>query len=174
MFEHIMVDLETLSSREDAAILSIGAVRFDLEQLSLGEEFYERVELASCEEKGLRISADTLLWWMEQTPEARKVFIEQPQISLLSALSKFKEFVATNPNSVIWGNGATFDNMILRNAFRACGLSYPVSYRNDLCYRTMRRMFPVIKSEGGVVHNALDDARNQASTLLSIMKNIRS
>jgi hypothetical protein len=39
-FEHVMLDLETLSSGPRAAILSIGAVRFDLEKLELGDELY--------------------------------------------------------------------------------------------------------------------------------------
>lgn len=172
-FEHIMVDLETLSNREDAAIVSIGAVRFDLDRFELGDEFYVWVDGRSCQKVGLRVDFETVCWWMSQGDAARAVFTENKGIHLATALMDLSDFILRVPESAVWGNGSTFDNMILRSAFRACRLAYPVSYKNDLCYRTIRKMFPREKVELGTKHNALDDAKSQALTLIEIVKGFR-
>lgn len=170
-FEHVMVDLETLSAQSDAVILSIGAVRFDLDklQLSHNRDFYVTVNANDCQRRGLQIDYDTVCWWMRQSESARKIF-DLAGIPLDVALLQFAEYVKAVPESIIWGNGATFDNMILRNAFKVAGMvDYPVSYRNDFCFRTLHRLFPVDKvAFSGTQHNALHDARYQAETVLRI------
>ena len=178
--EHIMVDLETLSAREDAAILSIGAVRFDLDELKVGDanqEFYVVVDGADCQRHGLRVDFDTVRWWMTQDKAAQAAAFQRGE-SLEFALVMFDTFVTKVKDSVVWGNGATFDNMILRSAFRACKIPYPVSYRNDLCYRTIRRMFPLTEEEQSplapvVAHKSLDDARSQAQKLVATFCKLR-
>lgn len=190
MFDHVMVDLETLDSRETAVILSIGAVRFSLDPPELATpEFLGLVDAEDCQRYGLTIGADTVRWWMGQSEEARQnLYIAKvphgdcwlAPAPLLMNLFTFNKFVLEVPDTKVWGNGATFDNMILRNAFRACEIKPAWSYRNDLCYRTMRRMFPtnvpLIEKDpaqpNGVQHNALDDARRQAKWLCHIWKQI--
>jgi hypothetical protein len=178
---HIMLDLETLDSGPTAAIVSIGAVRMDFENLALLDDFYRMVDARSCEEYGLKIGADTVLWWLAQSEQAWLALTYPNRLSLPEALGGFSNWAGVSP--VIWGNGATFDNVILRNAYRAARargalVAYPASYRDDLCYRTMRRMFPLKAGapDGnvGVRHNALDDARAQAVTLLAILKGLRN
>ena len=46
--KHIMLDLETMSTASNAAIVAIGAVEFEPETGKLGREFYCNVSLASC------------------------------------------------------------------------------------------------------------------------------
>jgi exodeoxyribonuclease VIII len=70
----------------------------------------------------------------------------------------------------IWGNGASFDNVILANAYRRNDLNIPWKYYNDRCYRTMKSLAPHIKMEReGTHHNALSDAISQANHLIRIM-----
>lgn len=71
---------------------------------------------------------------------------------------------------MIWGNGATFDNMILRNAYLATGQRQPWNFRDDVCFRTVKYLFPLKKEFQGVRHHALDDARNQAKYLIKAVK----
>ena len=186
-FSHIMLDLETLSSQRDAMIVSIGAVRFDLDNFTVAErgsddEFYMIVNLEEKEGYSLRIDTATVKWWMQQDERARAVFKEQGD-KLTTVLSEFNRFVRNNnlpheaaENTLIWGNGATFDNVILRHAYEACGMAYPVGYRNDMCYRTVRKMFAHLNiytpdgPAGVILHNALDDARNQAAKLVRIFQ----
>lgn len=174
LFEHIMLDLETLSAGPRAVILSVGAVRFDVDLMILADkaEFYEVVDGEDCQRHGLEIDYSTVKWWMEQERGATAIF-RLPAKPLAEVLFKFSEYVNRVPGSKIWGNGATFDNIILRNAYAATRLSYPVTYRDDLCYRTLRKLFPGEKAETGVAHNALDDARNQAVTLVNILRTLK-
>lgn len=190
MFDHVMVDLETLDSRETAVILSIGAVRFSLDPPELiTPEFLGLIDAEDCQRYGLTIGANTVRWWMGQSEEARKALyqVKAPYADLTLhpallevALKVFNQFILDVPDTKVWGNGATFDNMILRNAFRACEIKPAWSYRNDLCYRTMKTMFPTSvplieknpAQPSGVPHNALDDARRQAKRLCHIWKQI--
>lgn len=166
--EHVMLDLETMSTRPDAAILAIGAVKFDL--TGLKDEFYEVVSLKSSMDLGLRIEAHSILWWMQQDDEARNAF-KRPVVSLPLALSSFDGFFTIGRDPVIWGNGSDFDNVILANAYRVINKNPPWDYRNNRCYRSARNAYPnVLRQDKGTKHNALDDARNQARHLLSIIR----
>lgn len=180
-----MLDLETLSSKRDALILSIGAVRFDLDTFEVApqgseQEFYSSIDISDAEKQkyGFRIDVDTLRWWMCQSIEAQTVFKVGGK-RITAAFAEFNRFVRqTDPErTMIWGNGATFDNVVLRNAYEACGMQYPVSYKNDMCYRTVRKMFihlGIPDEQAGVAHNALDDARSQATKLVKIFKALKN
>jgi 3' exoribonuclease, RNase T-like len=178
---HIMLDLETLSARNNAYILAIGAVRFDLDNFWVaprgGAEFYKNITIPERLLPSFHIDPETVRWWMRQDDEARSIFY-QPAEEITTALHNFRRFAAgTNPkDTIIWGNGATFDNVILRNAYEACSMIYPVTYKNDLCYRTLLRMFNHILPDTyfvSTMHNALDDARNQAQKLVDTFKALK-
>jgi len=72
--------------------------------------------------------------------------------------------------ATLWGNGSTFDNVILSNAYRAIGVKQPWDFWNDRCYRTLKSLYPHVKLErSGVAHNALDDAKSQAMHAVRII-----
>jgi DNA polymerase III epsilon subunit-like protein len=166
----IMVDLETMGNNPNAAIVAIGAVYFDLETGTLGEEFYCTVNLESSVANGGIIDASTVMWWMKQSDEARKPLVENA-IDIKEALELFREFVTKTPEDKnVWGNGAAFDNVILGSAYTRLGLKKPWSFLNDRCYRTIKSMNKEIKLErSGTHHNALDDAKTQAMHLMKIL-----
>lgn len=165
---NIMLDLETMGTNSNAAIVAIGAVKFGNGQL--GDEFYQVVDLQSCVNVGLTIDPSTVMWWMQQSDEARAQF-NRTAIPIIPALVQFGEWMEYDPDTQMWGNGAAFDNVILANAYRACGLDSPWTFMNDRCYRTMKAMYPSIpKTRIGTYHNALDDAKTQAVHLMEIWK----
>lgn len=171
-----MIDLETMSARSDAAIVSIGAVEFSAEK-GLGEEFYANVDLASAMRCGGRVDGDTILWWLRQSDEARKVLgtAADDIAKVLQDFSGYIRKVSGKSTPVLWGNSCSFDNVILRNAYEGCGLVAPWNYRGDRCYRTMKDMFPEVPpvkalGAGNVAHNALDDAKFQARHLIVLME----
>lgn len=67
----VMLDLETMGQGPDAAIVAIGAVSFDLEAGKLGSEFYTVVDLTSSVEAGGKMDPSTVLWWLQQSEQAR-------------------------------------------------------------------------------------------------------
>lgn len=169
----IMLDLETMGSGSNSAIIAIGAVKFGSK--GLGEEFYQVVDLQSCVNAGLVMDPGTVLWWMKQSEAARKEF-ERKGVKLFEALSAFNEFLGNESESKIrlWGNGADFDNVILANAYRALREPTPWSFWNNRCYRTMKNVFSGVPyTKPAVAHNALEDAKAQALHLVQIMSFIK-
>ncbi|EHZ9774842.1 3'-5' exoribonuclease, partial [Salmonella enterica] len=113
---HLMVDLETMGNGPYAPVISIGAVFFDLKTGETGEDFSVNISLESSMRYRARPDASTILWWMEQGEDARKSLTNDTQ-ELSTALSWLSDFIAkhANPKFVqVWGNGASFDCVILR------------------------------------------------------------
>jgi hypothetical protein len=175
--KNVMFDLETMSSRPNAAILSIGAVEMDLVNLRLGKRFYSTVSLESCLEMGLHKSDDTVKWWEEQSPAAREA-LTVGAIPLCDSLSFLREWLATGISADrdytrVWGCGASFDIVILESAFTACDMQAPWSFRNHMCYRTKKNEHKntvLNRHVATVKHHALDDATVQALHLLDIYR----
>ncbi|WP_250663324.1 3'-5' exonuclease, partial [Escherichia coli] len=69
---HLMVDLETMGNGPYAPVISIGAVFFDPNTGETGEEFSVNISLESSMRYRARPDASTILWWLEQSEEARK------------------------------------------------------------------------------------------------------
>ena len=84
----------------------------------------------------------------------------------------FSRFVAENSSSdpLVWGNGASFDNVILSQMYRRHQIAQPWKWWNDRCYRTTLAGHPPVNLDFvGTKHNALDDAMHQARTLIAIL-----
>ena len=165
----IMLDLETLSSQPDAAIVAIGACTFRADGTITPDEsarrrFYLIVDAASAQQNGGHISASTVAWWMKQSDRARSIFGEHEARHINIAISEFANFCQEFGRDVrVWGNGASFDNVVLRGAYERIGGRAPWAFFNERCYRTLKNLRPdVLMNRSGVHHNALDDAISQA------------
>ena len=168
--KQVMVDLETMGRLPGCAIIAIGAVKFDMSGIDSGQPFYRNVNLKSCMDWGLTIDPDTLMWWLQQSADAREALFRN-QLPLKECLEDFADWMGGD--LPVWGCGAAFDNPILSVAFDKTNVKRPWTYRNDRCYRTMREICPDIEVERvGTYHNALDDAKTQALHLIRILKEL--
>ena len=165
----IMLDLETLGTSERAVILSIGACMFYEDDNGIVDEPFEvHIDPNSCVDAGLVMDASTVMWWMrDERDAARKVLMGHPRVALSDALNRFSAWMGAD--KPVWGNGATFDTVILRNAYAAAGKPAPWSYWNDRCYRTMKARTPFAMQRKGVHHSAMWDAISQAEHLQQII-----
>lgn len=165
----VMLDLETMGNGNRAAIIAIGAVSFTRDGVQ--ERFYQQVRLDSSLAAGLEMDASTVLWWLQQSPEARAAFKNNESAATLGdALDAFSAWYLTYGGDEVWGNGAAFDNTILSAAYRLTGRDQPWKFWNDRCYRTVKSMNPQVKlGRVGTHHNAVDDAQSQAEHLIAIM-----
>lgn len=173
----IMLDLETAATFSDAAILSIGAVKMDLKNKTILDEFYMPVALDSAVAGGGKTDPATLEWWEKQSQEAKDALKDGQDITLV--LSKFSDWVLAPPMNRkdvrMWGNGADFDNVILGNAYRRLGYAYeqlPWSYGGNRCFRTIKSLYSQVElkpTADGVHHHALHDAIYQAKWLFNIL-----
>lgn len=170
MAEHVMIDLETLGTSHDAVILSIGAVKFDPETNTISDRFHVGVEPESCVQWGLRMDPKTVMWWMGFEREAaRNRLVAMQKLDLPTVLEGFQMWYGLQ-SLPTWGNGATFDNVILRTAYEKLEMPCPWQFWDDRCYRTMKNLRPDIKLQRvGVLHDALEDATSQAIHLQQIL-----
>ena len=167
MKTQIMLDLETLGNKPGSVIVAIGAVKFGNGEIL--DSFYERVDAESCVNLGLRMDVSTVLWWMKQNDDARKE-ITQPGGKLSEVLMRFAAWV-NDLGAEVWGNGASFDNVLLSDAYDRAQLPRPWKYYNDRCYRTVKNLRPEVPMiRGGTHHNALDDAKSQATHLTAMIQ----
>lgn len=169
-----MLDHETLGTRADAVILSIGAVKFDLETGVIEDQgFYASISIESNLEYGRRIQEDTLLWWFKQGAEAQGVYHEE-KIALPVALENFSDWVGTD-DYTIWANGPDFDTAMLAHAYSQVQMETPWAFWNSQCVRTYKRLpgaSAVKVPFKGVKHNALADAYHQAELVCAIHKQL--
>ncbi|EEY0493526.1 TPA: 3'-5' exoribonuclease, partial [Escherichia coli O103:H2] len=121
---HLMIDLETMGKNPDAPIISIGAIFFDPQTGEMGPEFSKTIDL---ETAGGVIDRDTIKWWLKQSREAQSAILTD-EIPLDDALLQLREFIDENSGEFfvqVWGNGATFDNVILRRSYERQGIPCP-------------------------------------------------
>lgn len=183
-YVHVMVDLETMGKKNNAPIVAIGAVVFDPSTGSIGESFYKVVCLESSVNWGAVIDPSTVIWWLKQSSEARSAIVNDDAIPLQDALLQFREFVSDNvaggsKKAQVWGNGASFDNSILRSSYDCIAEDYPWEYWNDRDVRTMVELGQAISFDPkttipfeGSRHNALADAIHQARYVSAIWQRI--
>ena len=91
MTVNVMLDLETLSTSTDAAVIAIGAVAFDENAVHTDESFYVAIDLNDAIYHG-HVSGDTLKWWMWQSSEAKKASFEGTT-PVVNALVQFNNFI---------------------------------------------------------------------------------
>ncbi|HIG1204069.1 exonuclease [Klebsiella pneumoniae] len=183
-YVHVMVDLETMGKKNNAPIVAIGAVVFDPATGSIGDSFYKVVCLESSVNWGAVIDPSTVIWWLKQSSEARSAIVNDDAIPLQDALLQFREFVSDNvaggsKKAQVWGNGASFDNSILRSSYDCIAEDYPWEYWNDRDVRTMVELGQTISFDPkttipfeGSRHNALADAIHQARYVSAIWQRI--
>lgn len=170
--KHVMLDLETLGTRADSVIMSVGAVKFDPNTDVISSEgFYASVSVDSNLQAGRQVSEDTLIWWLQQSQAAQKVFHEA-KVPLAIALDDLSTWF-DHGDYQIWSNGADFDVPMLAHAFDTHGVKAPWKFWNSRCFRTMKNLpcaKRALKVENRLKHNALDDAITQAQQLQEIYK----
>jgi exodeoxyribonuclease VIII len=193
-FRHVMLDLETWGKGNAALIVAIGAVLLDPKKPfdeQTYESFYARVDPMSAEKAGLRIDASTVDYWMDaKMDEARKALRSSEAVDFFEAIFGFATWMVGEPQPPgvpykrtrkIWGKGATFDIVIMRNAFIAAQLECPWTYKDERCYRTLEALADHVEwtdmhvKQGNIKipHHALYDATYQANGLLWIAHQLK-
>ena len=175
---HLMIDLETMGKNPDAPIISIGAIFFDPQTGDMGPEFSKTIDLDTA---GGVIDRDVIKWWLKQSREAQSAILTD-EIPLDDALLQLREFIDENSGEFfvqVWGNGANFDNVILRRSYERQGIPCPWRYCNDRDVRTIVELGKAIDFDArtaipfeGERHNALDDARYQAKYVSAIWQKL--
>lgn len=184
-FHHVVIDLETLSLRTDAAIVSIGAVALD-SNLKVCGQFHCHVDIQECLAQGMRVDADTLSWWIAQEEMIRNS-LHTKGFSLDLAIDSFSWWLnigneECDPRSrcQIWANGPEFDCSILKEAFFRIysnqRRSFSIwNYQNVQSIRTLWLLNEKFKlgckyTDDLPKHNALFDAYREALFVRDVLR----
>lgn len=170
--QHIMIDLETFGLKPNSVIVALGATLFDpfttktIDDIKVEHKFYRNIRAESCIDYGMELDMGTVYWWAKQEKAAGAMINHPKPINLDTALEHFSGFVYDHVIDVdavrIWSH-ATFDYVILQNAYEKVGCEWPFKFWNACDIRTLEYVTGMGKPEfEGVPHFALDDACNQA------------
>jgi len=175
---HVMVDLETMGRDSNAVICSIGAVEFDINTGETGREFYRKVDIQSGLEKGLTVNGPTIEWWLMQSEAARMAVAVGNGMNISQMLYEFKLFIEKLGSETvqIWGNGVSFDIVILSESYRHCKLKEPWNFRCERDVRTLVSFAPEVKDhypKFGTEHNPIDDCKYQIGYCTAIWQNLK-
>jgi hypothetical protein len=163
-------DIETLSTKPNALILSIGSLFFNPITGDLGNSFEVTLNPITAP-AGLDIDPGTVLWWMKQDDEARAK-LTGPTTDYRTGIRNFALWLSNQPFQLghIWANSPSFDLVILKASFEACNIPWPFKYYNELDIRTIKQLgWPNGDAPNftkGTKHGALDDAEAQAQLVI--------
>jgi len=168
---HLMLDLETLGTGPNAAVIEIGAVLFEAtgrKKILNNEVFQIFVDPP----ENARFTLGTAKWWFGQSQAARDRFIKAeayPESVAIESLCSWPSVVeglgGWNNLEGVWSHGAVFDQPILESLFQRNGKRLPWSYGLSRDTRTLFSLaggYPSIDTTGFIQHSAVDDCIMQA------------
>lgn len=172
MTTHAMIDLETLSTRPDAVILSLGAIKFNpYTQDDPHDPLYFKVDVDSQTSMGRHVMEDTLDWWTKQPEHIREDALgEDDRMDLnytVNAINKWAVGV-----DIFWCQGPLFDYAILQNLYAQLNRPAPWQY---WAIRDSRTLFSLYRETGIPkvdAHNALADCDYQAKKVQRYYKKL--
>jgi len=173
---HAMIDIETLGRSTDAVITSIGAFKFNpngndgstLPTAAMDRCFHKYVSPESCIRAGMVMDPATIMWWMEQSAEARALLVKGYKSSIELRIALYDLNVFLQDAKQVWAHGTTFDIGILNTAHTLLSRGTPWHYRDIRDTRTLTDLAetksgsPILRTEPIVLHDALYDCIAQA------------
>ena len=162
---HATIDLETVDTRPQSTVLSLGAVKFNpFSGDQPHSEIYFKVSIDDQDRLGRTVSDDTIEWWGKQDPKImEEAFDQKDAITVDEALSRINKFVVGV--DILWGQGYGFDYTIIEDMYRSLGKPIPYNFWQ---VRDSRTLFSLCKDDPrkmlgqNDLHNALADAYYQA------------
>jgi hypothetical protein len=178
--KHIMMDIETLSTNSNGAITTISAVQFNLESGKIGKTFEIAIKLDEQVKQGAVIDTDTVIWWMSQDDEAIKAMLRIKKVTVAKALTDFNNWILDLGKPLndikLWGNGVSFDNVMVRNLYKRSNIDFVLPYWCDNDVRTLVTLANInvrdYKFEG-IKHNGIDDCKHQIKYCHSAYKSLK-
>ncbi len=174
MTTHAMIDIETLGTTPDTAVLTIGGVKFNPNAVNTSyDHFYYRFEIDEQLAQGRTTDERTLEWWGKQDNAVREEALgdgnRTPVLEVLQALNKWCVGIDT-----IWCQGPSFDIVILENMYRQYNHHIPWPFWKIKDSRTLFGIMPKDprKEITFDAHNALEDCKVQARCVQTTLQKL--
>ena len=94
----IMLDIETLSTRPEAVVLTLGAVKFDpwADEVNTETGLYIRIDVDEQLTLNRHVQQDTVDWWGRQPQDVREEALgEQERTSLDASMDQLNKFLVS-------------------------------------------------------------------------------
>lgn len=185
-YGNVMINLETLSTHANAAIIEIGAVEFNKYTGDIGERLNIIINPSDWCKNERHVDGNTVQWWLKQSKQAIERFTTQQKdieyLNLDKALEQLKYFINDCGNYdeeqsvVVWVNGSTMDITILQSAYEHFNMKLPWKYWSVNDVRTIVGLNPLIKENckftEGIKHSAVSDCLHQIKYLTDAIKTL--
>ncbi|HHH1986682.1 TPA: 3'-5' exonuclease [Yersinia enterocolitica] len=181
---NLMIDIETLSQQQNAAIATIAAAFFDPTTGEVGAKFYARLDWEEDIKKGGHFSPNTIKWWLRQSSEARAEIVTDNNEHTCVALTDFYDFIIKHkPENFplyVWAKSPSFDLAIIREAFVRYSISTAVvwKYWDERDVRTVEaigKMLGILpRTKAKPTHHAMNDVHDQILAVSSVMARLDS
>lgn len=160
--KNIIIDIETLGRRNDAAITQVGVViankNFDTIDACLIQ-----IDPQAWNTCNRTFTGETLLWWINQknTPISEKATHNYKD--LIKQLNYIFKLYNTD-DSIVWTKG-TMDLFCIKDLYEFFNMETPWKFWQPRDIRTAKEFIKDWKTAGNNTHNALDDAIIQLTEL---------
>lgn len=195
-FSDVMIDIETLGTSPNAAIVQIAAVRFDpwTRRISSPEgafNFHARLTGDPLIDGDLEWS--TVQWWLRQSKEAQQRVFQPttpPKDHIGMRVMALVAWLGEMPFKRVWASGPQFDLVLLKRTFERTIQAlprfqideplrpWPISYKVERDFRTLREVGYLLgvpePVRVGVAHDALDDCFHQVAWAIEILNAVNA
>jgi hypothetical protein len=161
----LMIDLESLSTEEDAVLVQIAWVVFDSKTFEVINRHVFHPNIQQQITLGRDVSASTLKWWMGQDDKAKQIFSVAGTATPDSVKYTLQQVLSDYNIQEVWSMGPLFDVLALSSF---CGEVYTELF-NFGAIRDVRTVREIARSDGvdldaiysriapGTHHDALSD-----------------
>lgn len=163
----MMIDGETLSTKQNAAIASLGYTIFN-RTVGIMNKGGWVVNVASSILAGGDVDPGTVEWWRCQTAQAKDA-ISNGGVRQSSVLEDLTKVYKENKCERVWSHGLTFDVALLENTYAREGMAHPWSHKQPRDTRTafeIAEEYGFERSTGAPTHCAVQDAVDQTEDLI--------
>jgi hypothetical protein len=170
----VMLDIETLSTRPESVILTLGAVKFDpwADEVDTEAGLYLRIDVDEQLQLDRHVQQETVDWWGKQPEDVRDEALgEHERTNLNDTIDQLNRFLVGSTN--IWCQGPAFDIVILENLYRQLVRPTPWQFWQIRDSRTLFGVHGDPREKGRTgAHNALIDCYYQARAVQEIYKTV--
>ena len=169
----LMADIETFGNGKDKCIVQIGACYFDRVTGEIGATFKRNIDARSHMKYGAQIDADTVYWWLSQSPEAIASVIAEPREDIKVVMSDLNEFL--KDAKAIWSH-LGFDFVTLSETLKQLDIKPLFSFRAARDIRTLVDLGKVSTSDFNATrvlhHDSLDDCFTQVRYCVAALNKV--
>ncbi len=164
---HAMVDIETLGTKPNSVVLTVGGCKFDPFSLADPYDYFiMRLDVDEQTAQGRFVDDRTLAWWGRQAPEIQEeAFSLENRIDIKTFCTTFNKWLVGV--DIKWAQGPRFDYGILESLFDDFDHHINWAYWQEADSRTIFNLMPGDPrkdAQGNQTghHDALADAIVQA------------